>query len=399
VIGLLSLWDDGLFFGSNWADALIRLLIIVLFMTVTVMMLIWLERKFVARIQQRMGPTRTGPIGLLQSVADAGKLIAKEDVRPLTADGLVFQLAPFVFFVPIFLGFVVIPFTRQVGVRGVGTDAGNYALPLGLFFLIAVSSVSIVGMLMAGLSSDNKYALLGGLRAVAQMISYEIPLVLSVLAVAMMAGSLDLRVISEGQSTVPNIVWQPLGFFIFMTAATAEMARRPFDLPVAESELVGGPHVEYSGIRWSMFFLGEYANLFILSAFASVIFLGGYAFPFGLDWGWGWQLALMVIKTTVFILVFMWIGATFARMRIDQLMAFAWKVLIPLTFVQIFITGLIKVYSWPDVIMGVTSAGALVLASVVVRRSVKTSTRWTREQRLAYLRARRAAREAGQPAG
>ncbi len=383
---LVSLWEDDLFFGNAWVDALIRLVIIVAFMTVTAMLLIWLERKFVAKIQQRMGPTRTGPMGLLQSVADAGKLLAKEDVRPATADSWVFQLAPFVFFVPIFLTFVVLPFTQDIGVR--------VALPLGLFFIVAVSSVSLVGMLMAGLASDSKYALLGGVRAVAQMISYEIPLVLSVLAVALMAQSLDLRVITAQQSTVPNLVWQPLGFFIFLTAATSEMTRRPFDMPVAESEIVGGPHVEYSGIRWSMFFLGEYTNLFILSAFGSVMFLGGYAWPFGLDWGWGWQLVLVFIKTTLLILVFMWIGATFPRLRIDQLMSFAWKVLIPLTFVQIFITALVKTYDWPDVVMGVISLIALAFTFWVVRTGVRRSVRPPREERLAYLQRRRAAREA-----
>lgn len=374
----------GYVLDTPWLDALVRLVIIVGFMTVTAMLLIWLERKFVGRIQQRLGPTRTGPMGLLQSVADAGKLLTKEDLRPTTADPWVFQLAPFVFFVPIFLGFVVIPFTRDLGVR--------VSLPLGLFFIVAVSSVSVVGMLMAGLASDNKYALLGGVRAIAQMISYEIPLVLSFLSVALMSQSLDLRIITEQQATVPNIVWQPLGFFIFMVACTAELARRPFDLPVAESELVGGPHVEYSGIRWSMFFLAEYTNVFILSAIGSVMFLGGYAWPFGLDWGWPWQIALTFMKTTLLILVFMWIGGTFPRLRIDQLMSFAWKVLIPLTFLQILITAFVKVYNLWDIVMGIASLVALVFAAWVVRRAVLYGRRPTREERLAYLRRRAVAR-------
>jgi NADH-quinone oxidoreductase subunit H len=379
----MTLWDDGMFFGVAWADALIRLLVVVLFMTVTVMLLIWLERKFVARIQQRMGPTRTGPIGLLQSVADAGKLIAKEDVRPTTADKLTFELAPFVFFVPIFLGWVVVPFSENVGVR--------VDLPLGLFFIVAMASVSILGMLMAGLGSDSKYALLGGIRAIAQMISYEIPLVLSILAVAMMAQSMDIGTIIEGQGRVPNLVWQPLGFFIFMVAVTAELARRPFDLPVAESELVGGPHVEYSGIRWSMFFLAEYTNLFLLSLLGQAIFLGGYEWPLGSDIGWGWQIALTFIKTTIFILVFMWIGGTFPRLRIDQLMAYAWKVLIPLSLVQIFITGLTKVYEWPDAVMGVASGIVLLLSFFAVQRAVRQGGRLPRDERLAYIRARQEA--------
>jgi NADH-quinone oxidoreductase subunit H len=382
----MTLWEDGMFFGVAWADALIRLLIVVGFMTVTVMMLIWLERKFVARIQQRLGPTRTGPAGLLQSVADAGKLLAKEDVRPSTADRLSFELAPFVFFVPIFLGFVVVPFSPDIGVR--------VSLPLGLFFILAVASVSIVGMVMAGLGSDSKYALLGGLRAVAQMISYEIPLVLSVLAVAMMAQSMDLTQIIEGQGGAPNILWQPLGFFIFVVAVAAELARRPFDLPVAESELVGGPHVEYSGIRWSMWMLAEYANLFILSLLGQALFLGGYAWPLGTGDGdllWIWQVVLTFIKTTAFILLFMWIGGTFPRLRIDQLMAYAWKVLIPLTFVQIFIAGVVKVYDWPDAVMGVLSGIVLLASFWVVRRAVRQGGRRPREERLALLRARQEA--------
>jgi NADH-quinone oxidoreductase subunit H len=216
-------------------------------------------------------------------------------------------------------------------------------------------------------------------------------LVLSVLAVGMMAQTLDIRAIIEGQDLVPNLVWQPLGFFIFMVAVTAELARRPFDLPVAESELVGGPHVEYSGIRWSMWMLAEYTNLFILSLLGQAIFLGGYAWPLGNEWGWGWQLALTFIKTTAFILLFMWIGGTFPRLRIDQLMAYAWKALIPLSLVQIFITGLTKVYGWPDVVMGVASAVVLLLSFVVVQRGLRQGGRRPREERLAYLRARQEA--------
>jgi NADH-quinone oxidoreductase subunit H len=248
---------------------------------------------------------------------------------------------------------------------------------------------------MAGLGSGNKYALLGGVRAAAQMISYEIPLVLSVLAVAMMAQSLDLREITEQQALIPNIVWQPLGFFIFIIASTAEMGRRPFDIPVSESEMVGGPSVEYSGIRWSMFQLGEYANLVIISVFGSVLFLGGYAWPFGLDWGWGWQLALTVIKASMFVVLFMWINGTFPRLRIDQVMSFAWKGLIPLSLVQIFVSGLVKIYDWPDIIMGIVSGVAVILAAMIIRQRVTRTGLRPREERLAYLRARRAAREAG----
>ncbi|MGD9893257.1 MAG: NADH-quinone oxidoreductase subunit H, partial [Dehalococcoidia bacterium] len=243
-------------FGIDWLDAIIRLVILTLFMTVLVMFLTWLERKVAARLQQRLGPTRTGPIGLLQPVADAGKLLTKEDLRPSTADPWLFQLAVFGLFVPIFVSFIALPYTRDLWVR---------SLPLGLFFIVAMQSVSIVGILMAGWGSDSKYALVGAARGVAQMISYEIPLVLSVLVIAILSQSLDLITIVEDQATVPNIVWQPLAFGIFVVAVLAELGRQPFDMSVSESEVAGGFFIEYSGIRWSLFQLAEFANLFILS--------------------------------------------------------------------------------------------------------------------------------------
>jgi len=368
-------------FGIGWLDAFLRVQLLVGFMTVNVLLLIWAERKVLARIQQRLGPTRTGPMGLLQSVADAGKLLTKEDVKPTTADRWVFDFAPFALFVPIFVSFLALPYARDVWVR---------SLPLGLFFVMAIQSVTIVGMLMAGWGSDSKYALLGGVRSVAQMISYEIPLVLSVVGIAMLSGSLDFNVIIEAQDVVPNIVYQPLGFFIFLTAAMAELARNPFDIPVAESEVVGGPFVEYSGIRWSMFFLGEYTNLFVMSLLGTVLFLGGYAWPFGLDVGWPLQLALTMGKVSLMILLLFWIRGSLPRLRIDQLMSFAWKVLIPLTFVQIFLNGLVLTYAWPKIILTFTSGAFLLLAAYAIRRGVRRTGRVPREQRLDALRIREA---------
>jgi NADH-quinone oxidoreductase subunit H len=258
---------DGAYILNNAViDALIRLVVIVLFMTVVVMFLIWYERKLLGRIQMRLGPMRTGPIGILQSVADAIKLVGKEDLRPRSADRWLFEIAPFAVFVPIFLAFVTLPFTAVLAVR---------SLELGLFFIVAVTGLSTIGLIMAAWGSDNKYALIGGMRAVAMLISYEIPLVLVVVAVAMIPGSLNLATIVEFQDRVPLIVWQPLGFLIFFIATFAELNRQPFDIAIGESEVVGGPFIEYSGIRWSMFFLAEYAALFILSTLGALVFLGG----------------------------------------------------------------------------------------------------------------------------
>lgn len=358
----VELWGGSI---NVWVDALIRVLIIVGMMTVVVMFLIWLERKVLGRFQMRLGPTRTGPFGLLQSLADALKLVAKEDFRPKSADPWVFELAPYFVFVPIFLMFVAVPFAVGWGVR---------VLDLGLFYVLAVSSVNIVGWVMAGWGSDNRYAMIGALRSVAQAISYELPLVLAMISVAMIAGSLDLSEIVRGQGTVPNIVWQPLPFFIFFVAMLAELNRTPFDIPVGESEVVGGPFVEYSGIRWSMFFLAEYAALFILSMIGSAVFLGGWAWPLGEQFGLGMQLLLTTAKAGAMIFLVFWVRATLPRLRIDQLMGFAWKVLLPASLVQILVNGFVLVYDFPywpgHFFLGVTSALGMLLVWRVIDRSV-----------------------------
>jgi len=371
----------GFAFGIDWLDAIIRLVILTLFMTVLVMFLTWLERKVAARLQQRLGPTRTGPFGLIQPVADAGKLLTKEDVRPATADPWLFQGAVFGLFVPIFVSFIVLPYTQELWVR---------SLTLGLFFIVAIQSVSIVGILMAGWGSDSKYALLGAARGVAQMISYEIPLVLSVLVVAILSQSLDLITIVEDQETVPNIVWQPLAFAIFIAAVLAELGRQPFDMSVSESEVAGGFFIEYSGIRWSLFQLAEFANLFILSVFGSALFLGGYAWPFGLDVGWPLQIVLTVVKASLMVVGLMWIRFSMPRLRIDQLMTFAWKLLIPLILLQVFLNGLVLVYDLPKIVLTVTGLIILVAAGMVVRTMVRRTTRSPRDQRLESMRIRAA---------
>jgi len=354
----------GELFGMwNWLDAVVRVVLVVTAMTLVVMYLTYGERKVVARFQQRLGPTKTGPAGVFQAFADALKLVAKEDIRPTNADRWVFELAPYATFVPVFLVLLVLPFAKDWGVRN---------LTLGMFFVFAVLGLNIVGIIMAGLGSGNKFALLGGVRAAAQMISYEIPLVLSLLAVAMVAGTLDLNQMAMLQADRPFILLQPLAFLIFFTAMLSEMHRAPFDIPVAESEIVGGYFVEYSGIRWSMFQLTEYASMWGFSVFGSVVFLGGWAFPFGEEWGWGWQLALTLAKSIAWIMAIFWIRTTVPRLRIDQLMSFCWKVLLPLSIVQLLANGFILVYDWPQELLTATSgAGAVALIVIIITRTAR----------------------------
>lgn len=366
----MMLFADPLFGLPSWVDAILRILIIVGVMTVVVMYLTYGERKVVARFQQRLGPTRTGPAGLFQAFADALKLVGKEDIRPANADRWVFELAPYATFIPVFLVLVALPFAENWGVRN---------LALGLFYVFAILGLNIVGILMAGLGSGNKYALLGGVRAAAQMISYEIPLVVSLLCVVMITGAeegmngvgtLNLNLIAALQEDRPYIVLQPLAFLIFFTAMLSELHRAPFDIPVAESEIVGGYFVEYSGIRWSMFQLSEYASMWGFSVFGSVVFLGGWAWPFGVDAHWTVQLGTTLVKSLAFIIAIFWVRTTVPRLRIDQLMNFSWKVLLEMSFLQLIVNGFILYYEWPQELLALTSAlGAAMLITLVIRRS------------------------------
>ncbi|TAJ19552.1 MAG: NADH-quinone oxidoreductase subunit NuoH [Dehalococcoidia bacterium] len=349
-----------------WLDALARLGLIVGVMTVVAMGLIYGERKILARFQQRIGPQKTGPFGLLQSVADAIKLVGKEDLRPNAADPWTFELAPYFVFIPIFLGFVSLPFLLGVNIR---------LFDLGLLYFIAVSSVNIVGWIMAGWGSDNRYAMIGGMRAAAQAISYELPLVLSLVTVAMLAGSLNLKDIVEGQGTVPYIAWLPLAFVIFFISTLAEMNRPPFDIPIGESEVVGGPFVEYSGIRWSMFMLGEYASLWILSVLTAAVFLGGYSWPFGEDLGRGYQLVLMAAKSSLYIFVVFWVRASIPRLRIDQLMSYSWKILLPLSLAQVLVVGFVRVYELPDIFLAIEGVFGLIILVSLTGRAVASNRR------------------------
>ena len=314
---------------------------LMVFLSVMVLALTWLERKTLARIQMRMGPMRVGFHGALQPVADAMKLVFKEDILPSWADRKVYWFAPLAVFVPAFLLWVTIPVAQDVALRN---------LDLGLFYIVAVSVLSVMGLLMAGWGSANKYAVLGGLRAAGQLVSYEIPFIMAILAVAMLVQSLDLQEIVDAQANIGHILVQPLGLFIFLVAALAELGRTPFDIHHAESEVVGGPFVEYSGAHWAVFSLAEYINTFTVAALTVLLFLGGWrwpAMPFDGLLHSSLSAVWFLAKAYVVVLLIFWIRGTYPRLRIDQLMSFGWKLLVPLSFINIVITAIVLFYGWP----------------------------------------------------
>lgn len=308
---------------------------IVTFVLVLVMYLTYLERKIIGFIQVRLGPMRVGKWGLLQPVADAIKLFQKEDIIPIEADALVFAMAPIVVFMPVLLSMVAIPFGTWIN----GKPLIVSDLNIGLLYILAVSSVGVVGIVMGGWASNNKYSLFGALRSAAQEISYEVPLVTALLGTVMITGSLSLVTIVEYQRGVWLILPQFIAFLLYFACALAETNRSPFDIPEAESELVGGFHTEYSGMKFALFFLAEYANMFLVSAIATVVFFGGWLGPFvgsfpilGLFY--------LIIKSLILVLVMVWLRGTLPRFRVDQLMEFAWKVMLPLTLANVFFVGL-----------------------------------------------------------
>ena len=316
-----------------------------------VLSLTWLERKALGRLQLRLGPTRTGPMGLLQPLADAVKLILKEDIVPTSSDKAIFWIAPVIVVISAFMIWVTIPGSQGLVLRN---------LELGLFYIIAFAVVGILGLVLAGWGSANKYGVLGGLRSAAQLISYEIPVILVVVAVAMLAQSLDLTVIVNAQSKLPYVVLMPLGIVVFFVAGLAEVGRTPFDIYHAESEVVGGPFVEYSGAHWAVFFLAEYINTFAIAALTTLLFLGGWLGPFlpGIVW--------FLIKVYAVILVIFWIRGTFPRLRMDQLMAFAWKTMVPLSFYLIVVTAIYLYFEWPWwALTAMSSLGLLIVGYII----------------------------------
>jgi len=295
--------------------------------------LVWLERKLLARLQIRLGPNRAGIFGLLQPIADAIKLLTKEDIVPSAADGFIFRLAPAVVAVTALLMFAVVPLGPDMRVFGRAVPMVITDLNVGLLFVFALSSLGVYGVALGGWASNSKFALLGGIRGAAQMISYELALGLSLVPVVMLAGSFSLTAIVDAQAGLPFIVLQPVSFAIFVISAMAESKRIPFDLPEAENELGAGFHTEYSGMRFGLFFLGEYVHIQVLGALTAVFFLGGWHGPLLPPVVW------LMLKIFIVAVIMIWIRGTLPRLRYDQLMALGWKVLIPASLVNIVVTG------------------------------------------------------------
>ena len=322
--------------------------------TLGVLVLIWLERKISAAAQQRIGPEFAGPLGILQPVADGLKIVFKEDIVPAKADRWLFTLGPVIVVIPVFLSYLIVPFGQHLIIADVGT---------GIFLWIALSSVQPIGLLMSGYSSNNKYSLLGGLRAAAQSISYEIPLALAVLAIVMMSNSLSTIDIVEQQSGYGILGWniwrQPIGFLIFWIAALAECERLPFDLPEAEEELVAGYQTEYSGMKFGLFYIGSYVNLVLSALLVAVLYLGGWELPIPIDQLANWLgvsetsswlqiiaaslgITMTLLKAYFLVFIAILLRWTVPRVRIDQLLNLGWKFLLPVGLVNLLLTAALK---------------------------------------------------------
>ncbi|HNT25659.1 MAG TPA: NADH-quinone oxidoreductase subunit NuoH [Anaerolineales bacterium] len=329
-------------------EYLIKSAFILLFLTGGFAYLTLFERKVLARLQTRVGPNRAGPMGLLQPVADGIKLIFKEELIPDKANKLLFILAPVITVIPALIIPAVIPWGRVMTIFGRQVPLYLADINVGMLYITAVSSIAVYGIVLAGWSSNNKYALMGGLRSSAQMISYELALGLSFVGPILLAGSMGLVDIVEAQGAAGFLGWikwnlfQPLGFIIFLIASIAEINRSPFDMPEAEQELTAGYHVEYSGMKFALFFMAEYIKMIVVSMIGATVFLGGYLGPFVDKWPWLGPVYLMV-KTVVLLFLLVWVRATLPRFRYDRLMAFGWKVLLPLALLNVFIAAVLTV--------------------------------------------------------
>ncbi len=372
---LLGTTDDPLYNGGvDWVVfliVLVKVLVVFAALMVAVMLMIWFERKVISDKQSRIGPNRAGPFGILQTMADGIKLFFKEDLEPGPADGFVFKLAPYLTIIPAFLAFAIVPIGGEVTLFGHTFELQLADPPMGILFLLAMSSIGVYGVMLAGWSSGSKYPLLGSVRASAQMISYEAALGLTVVMVVLITGSLTTRAIVNAQALH---LWQwnaiRLGvvpFVIFFIAIIAETNRPPFDLVEADSELVGGFVTEYSSIRFALFFLAEFMNTITMSAITVTLFFGGPDGPgFHIPHTqWLWPILWFLGKTIVFLFVFVWLRAALPRLRYDQLMGLGWKRLIPLALGWLLIVAGFVIDSW----WGLAMTGAVVAAAVMITRA------------------------------
>ncbi|SFO10530.1 NADH-quinone oxidoreductase subunit H [Actinomadura madurae] len=354
-----------------------KVLAIFVFLVVTVLMTMWIERRIIGRMQLRVGPNRAGPFGLLQGLADGVKLALKEDIVPRQVDKIVFILAPVMAAVPAFISFIIIPFGPRVSVFGHETALQGTDLPVAVLLVLAMSSMAIYGIVLAGWSSMSPYSLLGGLRSSAQMISYEIAMGLSFVAVFMFAGSMSTSQIVAAQQDKWFVVLLAPSFVVYVITMMGESNRIPFDLPEGEGELVGGFHTEYSSLKFAMFFLAEYINLATLSALATTMFLGGWRAPApistvwaGANSGW-WPVLWFLVKIFVFIFFFIWLRGTLPRVRYDQLMKLGWKVLMPFSLGWILLVATIRAlrndgYDMRQIVIVAAVAAAVVLVATVI---------------------------------
>ena len=346
---------------------LVKALIVFAVCVLLTLMSVWGERRIVARMQQRPGPNRVGPFGLIQALADGVKLALKEDIIPTAADKIVFIIAPIISATTCFMSFAVIPITGEVTMFGRQTAMQLTDIPVGVLYILAVASVGVYGIVLAGWSSGSTYPLLGGLRSSAQVISYEIAMGLSLVAVFIYAGSMSTSEIVAAQTSWWYAVVLFPSFVIFAISMVGETNRAPFDLAEAEGELVGGFHTEYSSLKFALFFLAEYVNIVTVSALATTLFLGGYHAPPGLgfteSWLGGWFTAIwFLLKVVTFFFVFVWLRGTLPRLRYDQFMQFGWKVLIPASILWILVVATLRVLSLENA----STAIIVAFASIVI---------------------------------
>jgi NADH-quinone oxidoreductase subunit H len=346
---------------------LVKALIVFAVCVLLTLMSVWGERRIVARMQQRPGPNRVGPFGLIQALADGVKLALKEDIIPTAADKIVFIIAPIISATTCFMSFAVIPITGEVNMFGRQTAMQLTDIPVGVLYILAVASVGVYGIVLAGWSSGSTYPLLGGLRSSAQVISYEIAMGLSLVAVFIYAGSMSTSEIVAAQTSWWYAVVLFPSFVIFAISMVGETNRAPFDLAEAEGELVGGFHTEYSSLKFALFFLAEYVNIVTVSALATTLFLGGYHAPPGLgfteNWLGGWFTAIwFLLKVVTFFFVFVWLRGTLPRLRYDQFMQFGWKVLIPASILWILVVATLRVLSLENA----STAIIVAFASIVI---------------------------------